>query len=237
MARKRLISPEFFLHYGLVEAEKASGLPLRLGFAGLWGQCDRFGRFRWRPRSLKPAIFPYEDVDFDRVLNALEAHGFVRKYVAGEPLEHGVQESFGYIPSWKDWQSPHHTERPSTIPAPTTSGRRTVMAPLDNGESTVKEPCSTVAVAVADTDAVAVAVPLPLPTGESAEPMPPRAAPEEGARGWTIEDEPTSSLTRFCVECGDGEQFVPNGHKREQTRHRASCSQSPRFSETAEATS
>jgi len=220
VARKRMISPEFFMHYGLVEAEHASGLPLRLAFAGLWGHCDRFGRFRWRPKSLKPVIFPYEDVDFARVLDALEAHGFIRKYTAGEPLENGEPESFGYIPSWKLWQTPHHTERASTIPAPTTSARRTVMEPLDNGENTVRAPHSTdaVAVAVTDTDTVAVAVP---------EAPPPRMEPLEAPRGWTLDGDPTISTTRFCVECDDGEQFVAPGEKRERTRHRATCSRSP----------
>ena len=56
MARRRLISPEFFTHSDLYDAEARHGLPLRLAYAGLWTVCDRRGLFRWRPRELKLAI-------------------------------------------------------------------------------------------------------------------------------------------------------------------------------------
>ena len=71
--RIRTVKPELFLHEGLFDAEAATGLPLRLCFIGLFTQADREGRFRWQPRRLKAQILPYaEDVDFDRVLVALE---------------------------------------------------------------------------------------------------------------------------------------------------------------------
>jgi hypothetical protein len=54
MGRIRTIRPDFFLHDGLFDLESNSRLPLRLAFAGLWTQCDREGRFKWRPRRLKP---------------------------------------------------------------------------------------------------------------------------------------------------------------------------------------
>ncbi len=58
MARIRTIKPEFFLHDELFELEKETGLPVRLAFIGLWTQCDREGRFKWRPLRLKAAILP-----------------------------------------------------------------------------------------------------------------------------------------------------------------------------------
>lgn len=111
MARKRLISPEFFTHPDIYEAEAATGLPLRLAFTGLWTQADKRGIFRWQGRRLKLAILPYDPVDFETILVALERHGFVRKYtVAGQ--------DYGLIPSFIKHQTFHRLERPSDDPPP-----------------------------------------------------------------------------------------------------------------------
>jgi hypothetical protein len=53
MARIRTVKPDLFRHEGLFDAERASGLPLRIAFAGLWTAADREGRFAWSPRTLK----------------------------------------------------------------------------------------------------------------------------------------------------------------------------------------
>lgn len=111
MARKRLISPEFFTHADLFDAEVACGLPLRLAFAGLWTQCDRRGLFRWRPRELKVAILPYDALDFAAVLDALASAGFIERYVVD-------YQAFGRIPKFSRWQTFHPHERPSDVPAP-----------------------------------------------------------------------------------------------------------------------
>jgi hypothetical protein len=71
MGRIRTIKPEFFKHSGLFDGERETGLPLRLGFAGLWTCCDREGRFKWRPRELKLDALPYDECDFSLVLDAL----------------------------------------------------------------------------------------------------------------------------------------------------------------------
>lgn len=111
MARIRTIKPEFFLHEELYDSEQQTGLPLRLAFSGLWTQADREGRFVWRARKLKTQILPYDDVDFDRVLNALHQYGFIVKYsVDGEV--------FGCIPSWSDHQTVNIREPESKIPSP-----------------------------------------------------------------------------------------------------------------------
>lgn len=111
MARIRTIKPEFFRHEGLFDAERKSGLPLRVAFAGLWTVADREGRFRWRPRQLKLDVLPFDDADFDQVLEALVAAGFVERYtVAGE--------DYGYIPSWHKHQVINNRESASVLPAP-----------------------------------------------------------------------------------------------------------------------
>jgi hypothetical protein len=109
VARIRTIKPEFFKHEGLYDLEISSGLPIRIAFAGLWGECDREGRFEWRPRRLKAAILPYDELDFAEVLAALDLHGFVVKYeVAGA--------SYGCIPSWRSHQVINTNEKASVIP-------------------------------------------------------------------------------------------------------------------------
>lgn len=112
MARIRTIKPEFFKHGRLFDAELESGLPLRLAFIGIWCQVDKRGRFKWRPRELKSEIMPYDEgVIFLKVLEALEAGGFIARYTVGE-------EVYGWIPSWERHQRPHKKERDSTFPAP-----------------------------------------------------------------------------------------------------------------------
>ncbi len=111
MARIRTIKPEFFKHEGIFDAEQETGLPLRLAFAGLWTQCDREGRFAWRPRQLKVDILPYDDVDFSRVLDALATRGFVVKYASGG-------REFGAVPSWHRHQVVNNREKASELPEP-----------------------------------------------------------------------------------------------------------------------
>ncbi|AWC21399.1 hypothetical protein CO731_00850 [Aminobacter sp. MSH1] len=111
MARIRTIKPEFFKHEELFEAEQETGLPLRLAFAGLWTQCDREGRFVWRPRQLKVDVLPYDDIDFARVLDALCTRGFVQKYEV-------ENRAFGIVPSWKRHQVINNRETASAIPEP-----------------------------------------------------------------------------------------------------------------------
>jgi hypothetical protein len=117
MARIRTIKPEFFRHEDLFAAEKESGLPLRLVFAGLWTACDREGRFRWRPRALKLDILPYDDIDFFRVLEELAARGFVLRYAT--PLG-----ECGCIPSWSRHQVINNREAESDLPPPDASATR-----------------------------------------------------------------------------------------------------------------
>jgi hypothetical protein len=122
MARIRTIKPEFYRHHELWSAEHESGLPLRVAYSGLWCVADREGRFKWRPPALKIEILPYDDVDFDAVLEALVRHGFVRRYEVD-----GVV--YGLIPSFVKHQVINR-EQPSAIPAPqanrSATGRRPV---------------------------------------------------------------------------------------------------------------
>jgi hypothetical protein len=111
MAKIRTVKPELFRHEVLFEAEQESRLPLRLAFIGLFACCDREGRFRWQPRSLKLDILPYDTVDFSQVLNALLAAGLIKKYIWQD-------KCYGFIPSWHSHQSINKHEPASKLPDP-----------------------------------------------------------------------------------------------------------------------
>jgi len=111
MTRMRTIKPEFFKHEGLYDLEQSSGLPVRLGLAGLWVCSDRDGLFEWQPRRLKIEIFPYDDLDFGKVLDALLEGGFIQKYEVDGKL-------YGCIPTWHKHQSPNGREPASGLPTP-----------------------------------------------------------------------------------------------------------------------
>jgi hypothetical protein len=106
-----MVRPELFTHEEIFAAEQKSKLPLRLAYIGLWTQCDREGRFEWRPLRLKLAILPWDEADFEAVLSALAEAGFVVRY------QIDVRD-YGYIPAWHKHQKPHKREAQSVIPPP-----------------------------------------------------------------------------------------------------------------------
>lgn len=111
MARIRTIKPDFFRHEGLFEAERETGMPLRVAFAGLWTAADREGRFKWLPRQLQLDALPFDDVDFSRVLDALLTRGHLVKYEVDGKV-------YGAIPSWHQHQVINNRESASELPAP-----------------------------------------------------------------------------------------------------------------------
>lgn len=111
MSRIRSIKPKFFKHEELFDAERATGLPLRLAFAGLWTVADREGRFKWKPREIKTDVLPYDDVDFSAVMDALAKYNFILKYRCGGDV-------LGYIPKFAEHQHVNPREAPSIIASP-----------------------------------------------------------------------------------------------------------------------
>ena len=113
MARIRTIKPEFFRHEGLQDLEAANpGAYVMLVFAGLWGHCDRAGRFRWKPRTLKLDILPFLDFDLAKTLALLREAGFVRQYRVDD-------DEYGEIPSFTDHQrlNGKEAQEPEKYPA------------------------------------------------------------------------------------------------------------------------
>lgn len=111
MARIRTIKPALFKHEGLFKAERETGLPLRLAFIGLFCQCDREGRFKWREMTLESEVLPFDRSDFSRVLDALVTRGFLVRYESGG-------EEYGAIPTFTKHQVVNNRESASELPPP-----------------------------------------------------------------------------------------------------------------------
>lgn len=115
MARARNIKPGFFTNEDLVELPFST----RLLFIGLWTLADRAGRLEDRPKKIKMAIFPADNVDVDAALNELQESGFLLRYECscGRYIQ---------VLAFSKHQSPHRDEKASTIPAPYEHGANTV---------------------------------------------------------------------------------------------------------------
>jgi hypothetical protein len=122
VARSRNIKPGFFTNEDLVELDFAT----RILFAGLWTVADKAGRLEDRPKKIKIAVFPADDLDIDSMLTALAGKNFITRYSVG-----GV--AYIQINAWAKHQNPHHTEKASTIPPPQSNGGLTVKEPLEAG--------------------------------------------------------------------------------------------------------
>lgn len=121
MARSRNIKPGFFQNEVLAEMDFAT----RLLFIGLWTEADRDGKLEDRPKKIKMAVFPADNVDVDAMLTTLHKGELITRYKSGEL-------SLIKINKWAKHQSPHHTEKQSVLPD-------NVESPVNNATLTVKE--------------------------------------------------------------------------------------------------
>ncbi|WP_426664077.1 hypothetical protein [Rhodanobacter aciditrophus] len=128
MPRARNIKPGFFKNDALAECNPLA----RILFVGLWCEADREGRLEDRPKRLKAEYLPYDQCDIGALLDELEQHAFVVRYVVG-----GV----GYIaiPNFTKHQNPHVREPASLIPAPGEHGANHGGAQNPHSASTVQE--------------------------------------------------------------------------------------------------
>lgn len=118
MARARNIKPGFFSNDELADIDPLG----RILFIGLWTLADREGRLEDRPRRIKAEVLPYDDCDVEALLDALDAHKFILRYVVGE-------ERFIQVLEFKKHQNPHVKESASSIPAPDEHSTSTGHAP------------------------------------------------------------------------------------------------------------
>ncbi len=106
MARARNIKPSFFTNEELAELPFST----RLLFIGLWTIADREGRLEDRPKRIKMALMPGDDVNVDKALEELRQAGFIDRYTVAE-------QRLIQVVNFTKHQNPHHKEAPSTLPA------------------------------------------------------------------------------------------------------------------------
>lgn len=113
MARIRSLKPEFFKDEDLATLS----FEARYLFEGLWCYADREGRLEDRPKYLKAEIFPYDNINIEKLLNLLTNPNiserpekvFIRRYIVDG-------RKYIDIPEFLKHQSPHNTEKESAIP-------------------------------------------------------------------------------------------------------------------------
>lgn len=152
MARIRNIKPAFFKDSDLYDAEKATGLPLRVAYAGLWTVADRAGRFKWKPREIKTDVLPYDDVDMEAVLAGLVRAGKILKYSI-------ASVDYGLVKNFEKHQFINRNEAQSVIPEPIDTEQNS------NAQSKIVSHCEYTGTSDTDTDGltqtlVVAAVPL-----------------------------------------------------------------------------
>ena len=106
MARKRMIDPQFFL-----DEELAALTPhARLLYIGLWTIADdRNATLPNRPKWIKAQIFPYENVNIERVLDELSTSTHILLFT------HSDDQKYWYLPSFHKYQ---RIDRPSISKSP-----------------------------------------------------------------------------------------------------------------------
>ena len=118
--RSRIIKGEFF------QNRKLAGLSTchRLLFIGLWTIADREGRLLDDLDLIKAMVFPFENVDIDKLLNDLAGFGFIERY-------NGSKEACIFIPKFLEHQKIHTHEAQSKLPEPPNVVKCSVMSPTD----------------------------------------------------------------------------------------------------------
>lgn len=106
MARSRNIKPSFFTNEELAELPFST----RLLFIGLWTLADREGRLEDRPKRIKMALMPGDDVNVDKALEELRQAGFIDRYTVAD-------QRLIQVVNFTKHQNPHHKEAHSTLPA------------------------------------------------------------------------------------------------------------------------
>jgi len=127
--RARNIKPKFFKNPDLADA----GPIAQLLFAGLWCMADKEGRLKDQPRVIKAEVFPYYDADVNGELTVIERLGLIRRYVTS-----GI--AVLEVMNFKKHQSPHHTEKPSDLPAYVAEKPKKPTPRVIHGEAPVNPP-------------------------------------------------------------------------------------------------
>ena len=75
MARACSLAPSFFKNEDLAECSPWA----RLCFAGLWALADSEGRLEDRPKRIQGALFAFDSVNVEPLLEELQRHGLIER--------------------------------------------------------------------------------------------------------------------------------------------------------------
>lgn len=103
--RARNIKPGLYKNAELAECS----IEARFLAPGLWMLADKEGRLADRTKQIKGEVFPYDNVDIERLLIELVKCGHIIRYEVGE-------QRFIQICKFKEHQRPHSNEKDSIIP-------------------------------------------------------------------------------------------------------------------------
>ena len=78
MARKRMVDPEFWLDEDIT----ALGFECRLFYIGTWNFADDYGVVEDSAKKLKAQVFPYDDVDVQKIIDKLVKLGKLVRFDA-----------------------------------------------------------------------------------------------------------------------------------------------------------
>ena len=129
MARTRQVKPSFFVNEDMVE------LPFhtRLLFIGLLTIADRRGILEDRPKKIKMALFPADNLDVDQSLSELDRYNFIHRYeVDGAKYIHIVE--------FVKHQNPHRDEKPNDMPHPPYMNVAAIGQPSDQHDADTGQP-------------------------------------------------------------------------------------------------
>lgn len=110
--RARNIKPGFFKSEGIASCS----FQARLLFVGLWCMADREGRLEDRPQRIKAELFPYDNVNVDKLLDEIAS----KTDCDGTPsfiIRYGHPKKYIQILHFLSHQRPHLKENESQIPA------------------------------------------------------------------------------------------------------------------------
>jgi hypothetical protein len=112
MARARNIKPSFFQNEELGELNPLD----RLAFIGMWTIADFKGCIELRAKRLKVQLLPYDECDFETIVNNLEQSRFISTYSV-------LGQRYIKIINFEKHQNPHKNERESGRRIPDISER------------------------------------------------------------------------------------------------------------------
>ena len=160
MARSRSIKPGLFTDEFVADCS----FPARYLFTGLWTICDREGRVKDQPRTIKAMLLPMDDVDCDVLLDELNNAGLIVRYSVG-----GVKVL--QVKNFAKHQRPHPSEPKSELPGFDTTTQEVVVKKNERScENTTSCAFNPITFNPSPVNPSAVSpFPLNLPTEDSAE--------------------------------------------------------------------